>query len=316
MGTPYITLYYVLITTYTMSHGIGGNQNVIQGNVGSPHMAQPPTHSSATQQTVPTGLFPPNPPSVIYSVAQPVVSSQAQLGHTQPVYTQQAPVSSLYSNMFDGNRTVSPVQPTGIPQMPAGQPAPQYHNCTFTLADSTPRERNSKKIPSYDGTTNLEGCITNFSLLTKGWTDEERLLALREKLKGRAGQVLEGLDLQYTAVGQIVTLAQLIQALEQTLVGDNSEWLARLNDIKREEGESLEELAHRIRVYSMRAHGTQMGNLGVYFYLALRHTPLGDDYLSLRTSLCCWIWVTELHTVPIAISCGLSMISCDVVIAS
>ncbi len=43
-------------THITMSHGIGGNQNVIQGNVGSPHMAPPPTYSSATQQTVPAGL--------------------------------------------------------------------------------------------------------------------------------------------------------------------------------------------------------------------------------------------------------------------
>ena len=142
--------------------------------VGSPYVAPPPTYSSATQQTVPAGLFPPSQPSVMTSTAaHPVVTSQVQIGHTLPVYTHQSTAPSLYSNVLGQASQVNTgapsfvPQPTGIAQTPITQPA-QYHNCTFTVSDSAPRERNSKKIPSYDGTTNLEGYITNFSLLTKG----------------------------------------------------------------------------------------------------------------------------------------------------
>ena len=54
---------------------------------------------------MPAGLFPPSQPSVMTStIAQPVMSSQIQSGHTQPVYMQHGTVPSLYANAFGGNR--------------------------------------------------------------------------------------------------------------------------------------------------------------------------------------------------------------------
>ncbi len=39
----------------------------------------------------------------------------------------------------------------------------------------------------------------------------------------------------------------------------STEWLAQLRDMRHQEGESLEELAHRVRVYARRAYGDNHG---------------------------------------------------------
>ena len=88
------------------------------------------------------------------------------------------------------------------------------------MAPPTSKERrDTKRIPLYDGTTGLEG------YLTERWLDGEKLLALHEKLKGQAARILENIDLSITAAGGLVTLQQLLAGLQQSLIGDRTEWV-------------------------------------------------------------------------------------------
>lgn len=147
-----------------------------------------------------------------------------------------------------------------------------FHNCTFAADEERNTiRRHRPKLPPFDN-TNLEAYLANFEAVTSGWSQDEKLELLREKLEGRAARVLASLDLQEGPV----TYEHLITALEQHFVGERSEWMARLRCITREPMESLDDLAFRIRLYSRRAYGRLQDDLGLQLYLTLREGPLGD----------------------------------------
>lgn len=219
----------------------------------------PPSDSQSHSTPKPLHLLTPND---LQNVNAPVNVNAGLFG-------QQRPIPRLYSHPSPQADIGYVPQQSGI--LPS-TPEHHYHNCTINMGPQNSfTSFNAKGIPTYDGTTDLEAFMANFNALTKGISDDKKLLVLREKLKGKAGKVLEGLDLQ----GSQVSLQQLTTALFNTLIGERSEWMTRLRDIRRETDESLDDLAHRIRVYSNRAYGRHE-DLGLHFYLALRETPLGD----------------------------------------
>ena len=153
-----------------------------------------------------------------------------------------------------------------------------YTNCSFGSGASEGSSRRAK-IPVFDDTKiDIEAYLANFSAITGGWDEQEKLKALREKLEGRAAKVLANLDLQ----GQDVTYPMLVEELEQHYVGERSLWMTKLRDTRREEGESLDDLAFRLSLYSKRAYGTIRDDLGLELYLALRDTPLGDKLYAFK----------------------------------
>jgi hypothetical protein len=110
------------------------------------------------------------------------------------------------------------------------------------------------------------------------WSAEEKLTLLRAKLTGKAARILAVLDLR----GTPVTFDILVAELERHYVGEHSEWVAKLRDVRREEGESLDDLAIRISLYSKRAYCRLQPDLGLQLYLALRESPLGDKLFEVK----------------------------------
>jgi hypothetical protein len=148
-----------------------------------------------------------------------------------------------------------------------------YSNCSFGAGTQESLHRKRTRIPVFDDSKlDVEAYLANFKAVTKDWTKDEKLTALREKLEGRAAKVLASLDLQ----GKVVTFDVLVLALEQNYIGEKSLWMTKLRDARREDGESIDDLAFRLSLYSKRAYGALQPDLGVQFYLALRDSPLGD----------------------------------------
>ena len=153
-----------------------------------------------------------------------------------------------------------------------------YSNCSFGSA-MPKTDRRTPKVPLYDDTKlDIESYLANFQAMTIGWSSEEKLALLRAKLTGKAAKILAALDLS----GSEVTFETLVAELEHHYVGERSEWVARLRDVRREDGESLDELAFRIRLYSKRAYGCLQKDLGLQLYLALRDGPLGDKLFEVK----------------------------------
>ena len=154
-----------------------------------------------------------------------------------------------------------------------------YTNCSFDGNATESSYTRRPKIPVFDDSKiDLEAYLANFSAITRGWKEEDKLSALRQKLEGRAAKVLANLDLS----GTLVTYSVLVSALEQHYIGERSIWMTKLRDVRREEGESLDDLAFRISLYSKRAYGHSLQDLGIQFYLALRDTPLGDKLYAFK----------------------------------
>ena len=147
-----------------------------------------------------------------------------------------------------------------------------YTNCSFGPEGNVARGHRPKIQIFDEAKIDIEAYIANFDAITKGWSDDDKLSALRQKLEGRAAKVLANLDLS----GTLVTYRSLVDALEQHYIGERSVWMTHLRDVRRQEGESLDDLAFRISLYSKRAYGNLQPDLGIQFYLALRDTPLGD----------------------------------------
>jgi hypothetical protein len=150
-----------------------------------------------------------------------------------------------------------------------------YTNCSFGPTNTKSAEgwKHRMKAPVFDDSKlDIESYMANFNAMTTEWTSDEKLALLREKLVGRAAKVLASLDLR----GEPVTFEDVVSELERHYVGERSEWVAKLRDVKREHGETLDDLAFRISLYSKRAYGGLQPDLGLQFYLALRDGPLGD----------------------------------------
>jgi len=162
-------------------------------------------------------------------------------------------------------------QPEATPDMP--EPViNNYHNCSFG-STGAPDQRRRPNLPKFDETkVDIEAYFSNFEAIMKGWSDGEKVAALRERLEGGAAKVLAHMDLQ----GCEVDYQSLKDALERHYVGERSHWMTKLRDAHRETGESLDDLAFRISLYSKRAYGALQTDLGLQFYLALRESPLGD----------------------------------------
>jgi hypothetical protein len=110
-----------------------------------------------------------------------------------------------------------------------------YSHCSFSSKDKehSAGSKRYPKLPVFDDTKlDFESYLANLKAVTPGWTSEERLALLREKLEGRAAKVLANLDL----AGGCVTFDQLTTAVEHHYVGERSEWMARLRDVRREPG--------------------------------------------------------------------------------
>jgi hypothetical protein len=156
-----------------------------------------------------------------------------------------------------------------------------YTNCSFGSGNRSASSMGKRfpKLPVFNDTAiDIEAYLANFNAVTAGWVPSEKLALLREKLVGSAAKVLAQLDLQ----GSHVTFDTVIDALQQHYVGERSEWMARLRDVRRQEGESLEDLAFRIQLYSQRAYGKVQPDLGLQLYFALRNGPLGDKLFEVK----------------------------------
>ncbi len=158
-----------------------------------------------------------------------------------------------------------------------------YSNCTFKIPSGpgTPSASSAfykPKIPTFNEDDGWETYLSNFQAITAGWPEQAKLNALREKLTGQALRVLSGLDMS----GGVVGFPALVEAITRHYVGERSDWVARLSTITREEGESLDDLAHRIKVWSIRAYGIETPDSGLYMYLALRSTPIGDRLVDFK----------------------------------
>ena len=149
-----------------------------------------------------------------------------------------------------------------------------YSNCSFMeqSGHAVPTHR-YPKLPMYDDSQlDFEAYLANFNAITAGWSDDDKLRPMREKLQGASAKVLAALDLK----GTVVTFQGLINAIHEHYIGERSDWAAKSRDMHREEGESLDDLAFRLQLYSKRAYGKFQTDLGLQFYLALRDTTLGD----------------------------------------
>jgi hypothetical protein len=153
-----------------------------------------------------------------------------------------------------------------------------YSNCSFE-SSSKNSGRKTHKVPAYDDTKlDIEAYLANFEAMTLEWTQDEKLALLRAKLTGKAAKILAALDLR----GLPVTFDILVAELECHYVGERSEWVAKLRDVRREDGETLDDLAFRISLYSKRAYGCLQKDLGLQLYLALRDGPLGDKLFEVK----------------------------------
>jgi hypothetical protein len=158
-----------------------------------------------------------------------------------------------------------------------------YTNCTFgsnTASSSSKGRKYKSNVPKFDDTKlDIEAYMANFNAITETLPPVEKLALLREKLEGRAAKVLASLDLQ----GEIVTFDSLVTALEKHYVGEKSEWVAKLKDVRREEGESIEDLAFRISLYSKRAYGRlqpdlTLGTSDINYYSVSTAGTVGGNY--------------------------------------
>jgi hypothetical protein len=64
-----------------------------------------------------------------------------------------------------------------------------------------------------------------------------------------------------------VTFGIVIEALEKHYVGERSLWMTKLRDVRREEGESLDDFAFCLSLFSKHAHGSMK-------YLHILHNPI------------------------------------------
>ena len=179
----------------------------------------------------------------------------------------------------DGLTGLLPVTHAGTSTELAPTVVNNYSNCSFDSASSISKGKKIPKVPSFDDTKlDIEAYLANFEAMTTDWTPEEKLNLLRAKLTGKAAKILAALDLR----GSPVTFNSLVQELERHYVGERSEWVAKLRDVRREDGEALDELAFRISLYSKRAYGSLQDDLGLQLYLALRDGPLGDKLFEVK----------------------------------
>ena len=219
------------------------------------------THVKTEQMSHPTYTLTPNSPTGLTGLI-PAQPSRVNMDDRS-----QHPVVDLHHVEPDRKNIAADVtshEPTVVNN---------YSNCTFGSKGDKPYTRNRPKMPVFnDREIDIEAYLANFNAMTRNWPPEEKLSLLREKLTGAAGKVLAALDLQ----GGPVTFDSVVRALEKHYIGERSEWVAKLRDIRRNHDESLDDLAFRLTLYSQRAYGKLQPDLGLQLYLALRDGPLGD----------------------------------------
>ena len=108
------------------------------------------------------------------------------------------------------------------------------------------------KIPDFSGTEDWEDYIAMFCTAAKlaKWGDERCTAELWGRLKGEAREVCAGLGRQ---PGQL-TFYRITEALRERFVGDRESYLTPLQNARRDPGESLDQLADRLRKLFVRAY--------------------------------------------------------------
>ena len=227
--------------------------------VSAPHLSTPAT--STTLGPIMTGLLPAAGPGTV--------------GLSPPTQTLPRPRTATNVNYSPPANPPSGLRPPESVASPAV--VNHYSNCSFGTSSSVPLT--SPKVPIFDDKmVDIETYMANFRAMTVRSTAEEKLNLLRSKLTGKAARILAALDLQ----GVPLTFESLVAELERSYVGERSEWVAKLRDVRREDGESLDDLAFRISLYSRRAYGNLQPDLGLQLYLSLREGPLGDKLFEVK----------------------------------
>ncbi len=128
------------------------------------------------------------------------------------------------------------------------------------------------KISEYGGTEDWEDYILMFNTAAKlaNWDDQRCVAELWSRLIGEARQVCAGLNRQ---PGEI-TFQKLTEALRDRFVGDREQYWISLQNARRQQGESLDQLADRLRKLFVRAYPAKSldqaeGELGYLLYAAL-----------------------------------------------
>ncbi len=144
------------------------------------------------------------------------------------------------------------------------------------------------KIPEYSGAEDWEDYILMFNTAAKlaNWDDQRCVAELWSRLTGEARQVCAGLNRQ---PGEM-TFQKLTEALKERFVGDREQYWISLQSARRQKGESLDQLADRLRRLFVRAYPAKSleqadGELGYLFYAALcENTQLTDQIYVERNS--------------------------------
>ncbi len=144
------------------------------------------------------------------------------------------------------------------------------------------------KIPEYSGAEDWEDYILmlNTAATLANWDDQRCVAELWSRLTGEARQVCAGLSRQ---PGEM-TFQKLTEALRDRFVGDREQYWISLRNARRQQGESLDQLADRLRKLFVRAYPAKSleqadGELGYLFYAALcEDTQLTDQIYAERNS--------------------------------
>ncbi len=144
------------------------------------------------------------------------------------------------------------------------------------------------KIPEYSGTEDWEDYILMFDTAARlaNWEDQRCVAELWSRLTGEARQVCAGLSRQ---PGEM-TFQKLTEALKERFVGDREQYWISLQNVRRQQGESLDQLADRLRRLFVRAYPAKSleqaeGELGYLFYAALcENNQLTDQIYAERNS--------------------------------
>ncbi len=144
------------------------------------------------------------------------------------------------------------------------------------------------KIPEYGGAEDWEDYILMFNTAAKlaNWDDQRCVAELWSRLTGEARQVCAGLSRQ---PGEM-TFQKLTEALRDRFVGDREQYWISLQNARRQQDESLDQLADRLRKLFVRAYPAKSldqaeGELGYLFYAALcENNQLTDQIYAERNS--------------------------------
>ncbi len=191
-----------------------------------------------------------------------------------------SPVAKPYNSVAGVNAYVD--VPEMAPGSMEGEEVSGGHRIGVTTEQDAVNNSNYKpKLPEFSGKEDWEDYYSMFCAAANlaNWNDNRRFIELWLRLQGEATEVCAGVIRQ----PGLPTFQALANALHDRFVCDRESCLLLLQNARREESESLDQLADRLRKLYLRAYPNRSveqaeEELGYYFYSALcEDTALTDQ---------------------------------------